>query len=253
MSSRPLPWSRGKAGGVQCSSRSSTSRCSSPTWVPAWARNSPPDGCSMAWDAATRCPSRFSAPSSPNTAFRATTFVAVGAFALVGAALLQFFADRLGGGAYEIGARVPQLRRLCCLHGSECRGLRPPSCGTKSSEIGGYIVPALGFFICGFIWVNLSNRRWCWAHVDGCRNRVRCNSHPRASARNWSPSRFPQTLRNERLFFVSAPAFRNEPIAHPWLRLDVLLPSRPPASCAPGRQRRADTPAGEPTALPTRR
>jgi hypothetical protein len=27
----------------------------------------------------------------------------------------------------------------------------------KRSNVGGYIVPALGFLICGFIWVHLSN------------------------------------------------------------------------------------------------
>jgi hypothetical protein len=27
----------------------------------------------------------------------------------------------------------------------------------KSSSLGGYVVPTLGFLICGFIWVHLSN------------------------------------------------------------------------------------------------
>ena len=66
-------WSAAKQA-AWCSSRSSTSLCSSPTWVPAWARNWPPVACSTAWDAAMRFPNHFSAPSSPSTVFRATTF-----------------------------------------------------------------------------------------------------------------------------------------------------------------------------------
>jgi hypothetical protein len=49
------------------------SRCSSPTWVPVWARNSPPDGCCTGWGGEMRCPNRSSAPSNRSAAFRATT------------------------------------------------------------------------------------------------------------------------------------------------------------------------------------
>jgi len=86
-----------------------------------------------------------------------------------------------GGGAYEIGAESFELRRFCCLHG---RKMRPAFVHhlrhEKSSSLGGYIVPALGFVICGFIWVHLSNpalgARRC---MDDCRYRLWRNSHAR--------------------------------------------------------------------------
>src|ERR1700722_2466423 len=49
-------------------------------------------------------PKSFFGVIEPKRRIPRNNIIAVGAFALVGAALLQFFSDRLGGGAYEIGA-----------------------------------------------------------------------------------------------------------------------------------------------------
>jgi len=83
--------------------------------------------------------------------------VAVGAFALAGAGLLEFFSNRLGGGAYEIGAECLNFGAFIAFMGvnaaSFVHDCRP---GHKRS-IAGMTVPVLGFAICAFIWVHLSH------------------------------------------------------------------------------------------------
>ncbi len=50
-------------------------------------------------------PKSFFGAIEPKRRIPRNNIVAVGAFALAGAGLLEFFANRLGGGAYEIGAQ----------------------------------------------------------------------------------------------------------------------------------------------------
>ncbi|MGB6973062.1 MAG: APC family permease [Terracidiphilus sp.] len=107
-------------------------------------------------------PKQFFGAIEPKRRIPRNNIVAVGVFALVGAALLQFFADRLGGGAYEIGAECLNFGAFVAFMGVNAaafvhhlRGMKSPEPG-RSRSAAGLIVPALGFLICGFIWVHLS-------------------------------------------------------------------------------------------------
>jgi putrescine importer len=80
----------------------------------------------------------------------------VGAFALAGAGILEFFASRLGGGAYEIGAQALNFGAVIAFMGvnaaSFVHEVRPG--GGRSPIV--LAMAGLGFLICGFIWLNLS-------------------------------------------------------------------------------------------------
>jgi amino acid transporter len=102
-------------------------------------------------------PKSFFGVIEPKRRIPRNNIVAVGAFALAGAALLQFFADRLGGGAYEIGAECLNFGAFVAFMGVNAAAFVHHLRHEKSNNLGGYIVPALGFLICGFIWIHLSN------------------------------------------------------------------------------------------------
>jgi amino acid transporter len=80
----------------------------------------------------------------------------VGAFALAGAGILEFFASRLGGGAYEIGAQALNFGAVIAFMGvnaaSFVHEVRPG--GGRNPIV--LAMAGLGFLICGFIWLNLS-------------------------------------------------------------------------------------------------
>jgi amino acid transporter len=82
--------------------------------------------------------------------------IAVGAFALLGAGLLELFAARLGGGAYEIGAQALNFGAFIAFMGVNASAfvyhLRHER-GRWASDV---VAPVLGFLICGFIWIHLS-------------------------------------------------------------------------------------------------
>ena len=80
--------------------------------------------------------------------------MAVGAFALAGSALLQFFSDRLGGGAYEIGAECLNFDFVAFM-GVNAAAFVHHWRDKKSKNLTGCIVP-VRLLICGFIWVHLS-------------------------------------------------------------------------------------------------
>jgi putrescine importer len=101
-------------------------------------------------------PRAFFGAIEPKRRIPRNNIIVVGAFALAGAGILEFFAGRLGGGAYEIGAEALNFGAFIAfmgvnaasfLHHWRHAGRRSPS---------GLIVPALGFLICGFIWFHLS-------------------------------------------------------------------------------------------------
>jgi putrescine importer len=102
-------------------------------------------------------PKSFFGVIEPKRRIPRNNIVAVGCFAFVGAALLQFFADRLGGGAYEIGAECLNFGAFVAFMGVNAAAFVHHLRHEKSSKLGGYVVPTLGFLICGFIWVHLSN------------------------------------------------------------------------------------------------
>ena len=80
----------------------------------------------------------------------------VGAFALAGAGMLEFFASKLGGGAYEIGAEALNFGAFIAFMGVNAAAFAHHLRGEKSRNLSGFIVPVLGFVICAFIWVHLS-------------------------------------------------------------------------------------------------
>jgi putrescine importer len=102
-------------------------------------------------------PKKFFGVIEPKRRIPQNNIIAVGAFALVGAAMLQFFSDKLGGGAYEIGAECLNFGAFVAFMGVNAAAFVHHLRSSKRGNLGPYIVPALGFFICGFIWANLSH------------------------------------------------------------------------------------------------
>jgi hypothetical protein len=103
-------------------------------------------------------PKAFFGAIEPKRRIPRNNIVAVGAFALVGAGLLEFFAGRLGGGAYEIGAQCLNFGAFIAFMGVNAAAFVHHLRHEKSQYLSGLLSPALGFLICAFIWVNLSSK-----------------------------------------------------------------------------------------------
>jgi putrescine importer len=82
--------------------------------------------------------------------------VLVGAFALVGAATMEFFSDRLGGSAYAVGAQALNFGAFIAFMGVNAASFTHYWWRGKSRTWSHLLVPVLGFAICGFIWMHLS-------------------------------------------------------------------------------------------------
>jgi putrescine importer len=102
-------------------------------------------------------PKSFFGVIEPKRRIPRNNIVAVGAFALVGAGLLQFFSDRLGGGAYEIGAECLNFGAFIAFMGVNAAAFVHHMRHETKKTPSGFIVPVLGFLICGFIWYHLSH------------------------------------------------------------------------------------------------
>jgi amino acid transporter len=102
-------------------------------------------------------PRSFFGAIEPRRRIPHNNIAAVGAFSLVGAGLLEFFANRLGGGAYEIGAQCLNFGAFIAFMGVNAAAFvhhwRLVKSGQQptSGSINGFVVPALGFLICAFI------------------------------------------------------------------------------------------------------
>jgi amino acid transporter len=109
-------------------------------------------------------PKSFFGVIEPKHRVPRNNILAVGAFALAGAGLLEFFANRLGGGAYEIGAQCLNFGAFIAFMGVNAAAfvhqwrLKPSDPEASRRHLSGFVVPALGFLICGFIWANLSSK-----------------------------------------------------------------------------------------------
>jgi amino acid transporter len=103
-------------------------------------------------------PKSFFGVIEPKRRVPRNNILAVGAFALAGAGLLEFFANRLGGGAYEIGAQCLNFGAFIAFMGVNAAAFVHHWRDENGHDISGYIVPALGFLICAAIWVNLSSK-----------------------------------------------------------------------------------------------
>jgi putrescine importer len=101
-------------------------------------------------------PRAFFGAIEPKRRIHRNNIIAVGAFALAGAGILEFFAGRLGGGAYEIGAEALNFGAFIAFMGVNAASFLHHRRHAKSGNQSGLIVPALGFLICGFIWLHLS-------------------------------------------------------------------------------------------------
>ena len=103
-------------------------------------------------------PKAFFGVIEPKRRVPRNNIVAVGAFALAGAALLEFFASRLGGGAYEIGAQCLNFGAFIAFMGVNAAAFAHHWRQPNGRSFSGFLAPALGFFICAFIWANLSSK-----------------------------------------------------------------------------------------------
>ena len=101
-------------------------------------------------------PKSFFGAIEPKRHVPRNNIVAVGAFALVGAGLLEFFSNRLGGGAYEIGAEALNFGAFIAFMGVNAAAFVHYVLRERKRSPGFLLVPVLGFVICGFIWVHLS-------------------------------------------------------------------------------------------------
>ena len=101
-------------------------------------------------------PKSFFGAIEPKRRIPRNNILAVGAFALVGAGLLEFFASRLGGGAYEIGAQCLNFGAFIAFMGVNAAAFLHHWRHEKGQRVSGLLSPALGFLICAFIWLNLS-------------------------------------------------------------------------------------------------
>jgi amino acid transporter len=103
-------------------------------------------------------PRSFFGAIEPKRRVPRNNILAVGAFALAGAGMLEFFASRLGGGAYEIGAQCLNFGAFIAFMGVNAAAFAHHWRQAKARNLNGFVVPALGFFICAFIWANLSSK-----------------------------------------------------------------------------------------------
>ena len=101
-------------------------------------------------------PASFFGAIDPKSRIPRNNIIAIGAFAFLGAAVLEFFSSRLGGGAYEIGAEALNFGAFIAFMGVNAAAFIH-YVGRKGKRTPGFwLVPSLGFLICGFIWIHLS-------------------------------------------------------------------------------------------------
>lgn len=101
-------------------------------------------------------PQSFFGAIEPKRHVPRNNIVVVGALALAGAGALEFFAMRLGGGAYEIGAQALNFGAFIGFMGVNGASFIHLWRDRTSRNLSNLAVPALGFLICGFIWIHLS-------------------------------------------------------------------------------------------------
>jgi len=101
-------------------------------------------------------PKSFFGVIEPKRRIPRNNILAVGAFALTGAGVLEFFANKLGGGAYEIGAQALNFGAFIAFMGVNAASFVHYWLHGKVRTLSNLLVPVLGFLICGFIWLNLS-------------------------------------------------------------------------------------------------
>ena len=101
-------------------------------------------------------PKAFFGAIEPKRGVPRNGIVLVGGFALVGAALLELFSHRLGGGAYEIGAQALNFGAFIAFMGVNAASFVHYWLHGRKRTVSNFIVPVIGFLVCGVIWLNLS-------------------------------------------------------------------------------------------------
>jgi amino acid transporter len=80
----------------------------------------------------------------------------IGFVAVVGAGLMEFFSNKLGGGAYEIGAQALTFGVLISFMGVNASSFIYQWHNVERRKPIGLAIPFLGFIICALLWFNLS-------------------------------------------------------------------------------------------------
>ncbi len=101
-------------------------------------------------------PKSFFGAIEPKRRIPRHTIIAVGAFALVGASILELSSNKLGGGAYEIGAQALNFGAFIAFMGVNAAALVHFWIKAGKRTMGNFLPPVLGFLICGYIWLALS-------------------------------------------------------------------------------------------------
>jgi len=101
-------------------------------------------------------PKSFFGAIEPQRHIPRNNIITVGIFALVGASLLEFFANKLGGGAYEIGAQALNFGAFIAFMGVNAAAIARYWFKAEKRTLGNLIPPLVGFLICGYIWLMLS-------------------------------------------------------------------------------------------------
>jgi putrescine importer len=101
-------------------------------------------------------PSSFFGVIEPKHSIPRNNILLVGVVALAGAATLEFFAGRLGGGAYEIGAQALNFGAFIGFMGVNAAAFIHAWREERARNPGKLATSGLGFLICAFIWAHLS-------------------------------------------------------------------------------------------------
>lgn len=101
-------------------------------------------------------PRSFFGAIEPRRRIPRNNVVLVGALALAGAGILEFFQSSLGGGAYEIGAQALNFGALMAFMGVNAASFIYLWRRERTRNPLVLAVPVLGFGICGFLRINLS-------------------------------------------------------------------------------------------------
>jgi len=101
-------------------------------------------------------PKGFFGKIEPKRRIPANNIMAVGAFALVGAVVLELFSRQLGGGAYEIGAQALNFGAFIAFMGVNAAAFVRYFVRERQRKVSHLLVPVIGFVVCAFIWWNLS-------------------------------------------------------------------------------------------------
>ncbi len=101
-------------------------------------------------------PKSFFGAIEPKRRIPRNNIIAVGVFAWLGASLLEFFASKLGGGAYEIGAQALNFGAFIAFMGVNASSIAHYWCKAEKKTLGNLLPPLAGFLICGYIWLMLS-------------------------------------------------------------------------------------------------